>query len=195
MLLPDQAGTYPHLLVAAGKQGSIYLVDRDDMGKYNSSADTCLQTLTKVLGDQSEDDGMYSTPAYWQNAAGQEYLYFQGEPDYIKAFQFENGLLSVSPTSQSSMRYLFPGSVPVISANGVTNGILWSLQTDAYGTAGPAILRAFDANNLATEFYDSTQAGTRDVAGAAIKFSVPTVANGRVYVGGHTQLTVYGLLP
>jgi len=195
MLLPDQAGTHPHLLVAAGKQGSIYLLDRDNMGHYNSTADTSVQTLTKVLGDRFSDDGMFSTPAYWQNAAGQEYLYFQGEPDYIKAFQFLNGLLSTSPTSQSTMRYLFPGSVPVVSANGGTNGILWSVQSDSFGTHGPAILRAFDANNLANEFYDSTQAGSRDVAGAAIKFSVPTVANGRVYVGGQAQLTVYGLLP
>ena len=108
-------------------------------------------------------------------------------------YSLTNGLLSVPPVT-SPVTYGYPGSTPSISANGTTNGIVWTLDNGAYGTGGPAILRAFDAVNL-SEIYDSTEAGTRDQGGPAVKFTVPTVVNGRVYVGGNGTITCYSLLP
>jgi hypothetical protein len=77
--------------------------------------------------------------------------------------------------------------------NGAENGIVWAIDYTAFGT-GPAVLYAFDAANVANELYDSTQAGTRDRAAVAVKFTAPTVANGNVYIGGRNAVTVYGLL-
>ena len=104
-----------------------------------------------------------------------------------------------APTSQSNASSAFPGLTPAISASGTSNGIVWTVDSSKSGTngaaAGPAILYAFDPSNLANELWDSTQAaGNRDQAGNAVKFVVPTVANGKVYVGGVSTLTVYGLL-
>jgi hypothetical protein len=117
---------------------------------------------------------------------------FAGHNDALKAFQLTNGLLGTMPVSKSTATFGTFGAVPAISANGATNGIVWVLDTSAVPN-GQALLRAYNANNLSTELYDSNQAGTADQPGAAVRFSVPTVANGKVYVGTHTQLSVYGL--
>ncbi|MGD0364419.1 MAG: chitobiase/beta-hexosaminidase C-terminal domain-containing protein, partial [Bryobacteraceae bacterium] len=187
VLLPDlPAGSaHQHLLVECGKEGSVYLVDRDNMGGYNSTTDQVVQELAGATG------GIWGMPAYWNNT-----VYFGAQYDNLKAFSFNangSGLLSDSAVSYSPESFAFPGPTPSISANGTANGILWAIQTDAYGSGGSAVLHAYDATNLANELYNSTQNGTRDTPGPAVKFAAATVAHGKVYVGTATQLAVFGL--
>jgi hypothetical protein len=104
-------------------------------------------------------------------------------------------VISTIPVAQSNKHFGYPGGSPTVSANGNSNGIVWIVETDKFGSNGNAVLRAFDASNFSRELYDTTQKGTRDAAGAAVKFVVPTVANGRVYVRTQDELDVYGLLP
>ena len=190
LLLPDQPGPNPHLMVGAGKLGSIYLVDRDSMGGFNASQDQMVQELPSEVG------GMFSTPAYWRgtvpNVGLQNMIYTIGAGDTPKTFVLFNGLIQTPPASvASNFTFGFPGGSPVISANGTTSGILWAIDSSANPHNGPAILYAFDATNLA-ELYDSTQFSS-DNPGQAVKFTVPTVANGSVYVGTQTQMAVFGL--
>jgi Legume lectin domain/Chitobiase/beta-hexosaminidase C-terminal domain len=183
LLLPDQSsGGHTHLLVQVGKEGKIYVVDRDNMGGYNAT-DNVVQEISGQTG------GLWSMPAYWNNK-----VYFWGSGNSLKAFTLTAGKLSTTPSSTSSKSSGFPGATPSISSNGTTNGIVWALQTDAYGSSGTAVLRAFDATNVATELYDTTQNATRDTVGAAVKFAVPTVTNGKVYVGAAGVLDVYAQL-
>ena len=184
LLLPDQAVPPAHLLLSAGKTGDIYLLDRDHMGHFNTANDG--QIVQKISG---QINGLFSNPAYWNGA-----VYFGARPDRLKAFALVNGRLSQTPTSSAPTSFGFPGATPSISANGATNGILWALQTDAFGSNGPAVLHAYNATNLAQELYNSAMVSPRDTAGAAVKFTVPTVANGKVYVGTHASVDVYGLL-
>ncbi|HTS30479.1 MAG TPA: PQQ-binding-like beta-propeller repeat protein [Bryobacteraceae bacterium] len=178
-LLPDEAGSSqrPHLMVGAGKEGRIYLLDRDNMGKVQVGSDSqIVQSLPGAVGE------LFGNPAYFNQA-----VYFCGSGDTLKAFSITNARMSASPVSQSSARFDFPGCVPTISANGAANGIVWAL--DPAGT-----LHAFDASNLGNELYNSNQNQARDALGATVKFSVPTVVNGKVYAGTQAALVVYGLL-
>ena len=189
VLLPDQTGTYAHVLVGASKQGVIYSVNRDGMGKYNGGSNKNIQSLAGL-----SSYGLFGSPAYWNGN-----VYFAAWNDYLRAFQVSNGTLAL--TSHSSVTLAFPGATPSVSSNGTSNGIVWIIQENVpndtvINNPPTAVLRAYDATNLATELYDSTQAtGNRDAAGGAVKFAVPTVANGKVYVGNSNQVTVYGLLP
>ena len=193
VLLPDQSGTYAHVLIGAGKQGVIYTVNRDNMGKYNAGGNQNIQSLA-VLTSGPGSGGLFGSPAYWNGN-----VYFSAWNDYVRAFQVTNGLLA--QTSHSAITLAYPGSTPSVSSNGSSNGIVWIIQgnipNDTVITNPPtAVLRAYDATNLADELYDSTQAaGNRDATGGAVKFAVPTIANGKVYVGNSNQVTVYGLLP
>jgi len=183
LVLPDQPGAHPHLVVACGKEGTIYLVDRDDMGHFHPGDDSqIVQSLPGAVG------GTWSMPAYWNGT-----VYYSGAGDVLKAFTLAGGLLSTSPTSQASGGFGFPGATPSISANGTSGGIVWELQTDAYGSGGPAVLHAYDATDVSVALYDSGQAGKRNSPGKAVKFTVPTIANGKVYVPAQHRLTVYGL--
>jgi hypothetical protein len=192
MLLPDQTGTAsPHLVLGGGKDGTAWLVNRDNMGHYNPSGNS--QILQTIL--ISQNFGLHEVnivgPAFWQNN-----IYFLGVNNVLQDYQLSNDLLSTAPTSQASTVFGFPGAIPTISANGPTNGIVWVLDASAFSSSGPAVVHAYDATNVATELWNSSQAANaRDQAGPAVKFTVPTVANGKVYVGGQYQLTVYGLLP
>jgi hypothetical protein len=186
ILLPDQSGPNPHLLIGAGKEGKIYVVNRDQMTTNNthynatSSFDPIVQSLAGQLGT-----GVFTTPAYFN---GRIYHNSNGRP--MKSFTLSNGLLSTTPSSTSTRSYAFPGSTPVVSANGANNGIVWGL---AY--ASPAVLVAYNANSLTTELYNTTQAaGSRDALPSGVKFAVPIVANGKVYVGGQKGVAVLGLL-
>jgi hypothetical protein len=188
LLLPDQGERAPHrrLLVQVGKMGSIYLVDRDHMGYFNpNNNDQIVQDLEGAL------NGMWATPGWWNNN-----VYFGAENDYMKQYAFDpaTGLLSTVPIAVSATLFGSRGSTPSISANGTKDAIVWVVQWDDFGK-GPATLHAYDANNIATEFYNSDQIASRDDPGIAVKFSVPTVANGKVYVPAIFELSVFGLLP
>ena len=185
VLLPDQPGAHPHLLVAAGKEGTIYVVDRDAMGHFNPTDDSqIVQSLPGVIG------GSFDTPAYWNG-----FLYYGGTGDNLTAFQLSGGLLSSGAVARSDDGFGFPGPTPVISANGSTDGIVWAIRRDDPS----AVLFAFDATpdligGHLTKLYDSTQAGKRDDAGKAVKFVPPLVAAGRVYVPAQKRVSIYGLL-
>jgi hypothetical protein len=196
ILPPTQTGAAAsNLVVVGGKDGKIYLVNRDSMGKFNASTNSNVETV--ALGNPEPTNGLFATPA----ALGSS-IYFGEVNEALELFTFSNGLLSTAPTAQTSNVFLYPGTSPMISTDG-TNSVVWALDLHAYAggtpngminTPGPAVLHAYDGSTL-TELYNSTQAGTRDTAGKALKFTSPTVANGHVYVGGANQLTVYGLLP
>jgi hypothetical protein len=181
LVLPTQSGPYPHEILGADKEGKIFVVDRDNMGKFNPARNQIVQTL------RTSASGYFSSPAYWRGR-----VYYAGVNDYLRMYTLIQGRLSTPPVSKSATRYVYPGSTPSISASGTTNGIVWSIQS-VPGDA-PAVLHAYDATNLANELYNSRQAGSRDQAGVDVKFAVPTVANGRVYIGTKTQLDAYGLL-
>lgn len=184
MLLPDQPGPHPHLLVVAGKQGVIHLIDRDNLGHFNPTSDQIVQELAGAINNNN-----LSTPAYWRGK-----IYYASQYDSLKMFTLSNGLLSTSPVAMSTETFGYAGASPSISANGSSDGVLWVIDTSAATTGGAAVLRAYDATNAAHEFYDSTQAGMRDTLGPAVKFTVPTVINGKVYVGTAAEVDVFGVL-
>ncbi len=188
LLLPDQAAgsAHPHLAVQAGKQGEIYLLDRDNMGHFNSSGNS--QIVQDIPG--ALPNGEWSMPAWWNNN-----LYYGGKTDSIRAYAFNptTESFSTTPSSISVKVFGYPGTTPSISANGTSNAILWALNNTTYASAGPAALFAYNANNLASRLYSTGQNVTRDNPGPAVKFAVPTVANSKVYVGTQTLLSVFGL--
>ena len=184
LLLPDQSsGGHTHLMVQGGKEGRIYLVDRDNLGGFNSNGDNIVQEITKQIGG-----GLYSTPAYWNGR-----LYFWASSDNLKSFSFSNGIIN-NVTATSSENSGFPGATPSISSNGNSNGIVWDVLTSAYSSGGSAVLLAHNASNVSSTLYSSSQISSRDNPGGATKFVVPTITNGKVYVGTSNFLSVYGLL-
>jgi hypothetical protein len=187
MLIPVQTGAaVPNLAVGAGKDGNLYLVNQQDLGGYRSHNNS---QIVEEIASAFAGHAVYSTPAYWQGN-----LYYWATFDVLRVFQFSNGLLGTTPIATSTYSLASPGATPVISSNGSTNGILWALDTSkSVNPAGPAVLHALNPLT-AVELYNSTQAGSRDAAGNAVRFTVPTVANGKVYVGTATELDVYGLL-
>ncbi len=185
LLLPDQAGTYPHLLLGAGKEGKIYVMNRDQFTTGNNHFDptNSIDFVAQTVGGQI--NGAFDTPAWFSGR-----VYYAGNGDKLKMFTVTSGVLSGSPASTGSRSYTFPGATPGISASGTNNGIVWTLQM---GT--PAVLVAGNATNLTTELYNSTQAaGNRDRLANGTKFAVPTVADGKVFVGNSNSVSVFGLL-
>jgi hypothetical protein len=195
VLLPDQASGPTHLLVTGGKEGKLYVLNRDGLGNFCTS---CTDTDTNVIQSFAATNAIFGTPAFWQNG-----LYLGGVSDKLSLFTFDraSGKFNTTPVSQSSGTYFFPGAMPSISSQGSSNGIVWVIDSSQYGIPGshglgPAVLHAYDATNLAIELWNSSQAAnSRDQAGNAVKFSVPTVANGKVYIGTQSTIEVYGLLP
>ena len=184
LVLPDQAGTYPHLLAIAGKDSRLVILNRDNLGQYRANDSGAVQIL-----DGAFTSGLFAGGTYWNG-----YLYFQASNDYLKQFTLENGAAHLTSTSPAHIG--IPNPPPEVSANGTSNAILWLVQTDGYGSGGPAVLHAFDATNVATELYNTGQApNLRDMAGPAVKFVAPTVANGKVFVAASGEVDVYGLLP
>ena len=183
-LLPDSVGSaaHPHLLVGCGKQGTIYLLDRDNLGGFNAGGDQAVQEIGS--------DGTWSSPAYWNGA-----IYYQGAGGPLKRFPIASGVVDANDVLQSADTAGFPGSTPTVSASGTTNGIVWTIDSSAYGSGGQAVLHAHDALNPNDELYDTTQFAARDNPGLACKFAVPVVTNGKVYVGTQNQISAYGLNP
>jgi Legume lectin domain/Chitobiase/beta-hexosaminidase C-terminal domain len=188
LILPDQTGAHTHLLVQAGKAqsgkaGIVYVVDRDNLGGFNGSTNNDVQEVTTETGN-----GLWSMPAYWN---GKVYIW-GSYGGFLTVFSTSGSGLSANPIGTSTFTLGFPGATPSISSNGTANGIVWALQTDQFGSNGSAVLHALDATNVATEFYNSKQ-NAADAAGGAVKFAVPTVTNGKVYIGTQKEVDVYGL--
>ena len=182
ILLPDQPGPFPHLMVGAGKPSRAFVINRDQMTSddqhinTNSESDNIVQTMP--LGG-----GSFDTPAYFN-----QQIYYVAIKDVIRSYALQNGnLVPDLPKSSGVRKYAFPGSTPSISADGNNNGIVWTIQN-----AQPAVLVAYDAANLSTELYSSDASGARDQMTGGVKFVVPTVANGKVYAGSQYALTVFG---
>jgi len=178
--LSDGAGHTVHLAVGAGKDTNIYVVNRDAMGKFNSSSNNIYQELAGAL-----PGGVWSMPAYFNNT-----VYYGAVSSSIEAFTITNAKLSAGPAFQTSNTFSYPGATPSISANGTSNGIVWAVENTS-----PAVLHAYNATNL-NELYNSNQAsGGRDQFGAGNKFITPTIVNGKVFVGTPNGVAVFGLLP
>jgi len=201
LLLPDQPGSVPHILVQAGKEGEVYVLNRDQLTTGNLHYCSGCTTDTEILEEAAPASigggTFWSSPAYWNSR-----IYYWGSGTFLTAIPVTNGLPDFVHISRTSIFTGFPGATPSISSNGTVtgSGIVWAVDTSQYGSPGPgpgpAILYAFDAADLPSMLYSSTQApNNRDTAGNAVKFAVPTVANGKVYVGTTTEVDVYGLLP
>jgi len=194
LLLDQPFGSPQHLLFLCGKEGKLYVIDRDNMGRFNSASDQVIQFIPGA------NPGAWNSPAWWNNT-----LYLGGAtvqqasiPGTLKAFAFDpvTSMLSTTPSSQTALTFNFPAPTPSISANGNSSGILWMLEESSFeDNSGQAVLRAYDATNLANLLYNSSDNPTRDSPGLSVKFAVPTVVNGKVYVGTRNQLSVFGLLP
>ena len=184
MLLPDltdTSNTVRHLVIGAGKDGNIYVVNRDAMGKFNSSGNG--QIWQQVSG--ALVGGVFSTPAYFNGT-----IYYGNVGDTLKAFTVSGAKLTAATQSQSATLFSFPGTAPAVSANGTSAAIVW-----AHENSNPAVLHAFDAANLQHEIYNSNQAaGNRDQFGVGNKFITPTIADGKVIVGTTNSVAVFGLL-
>jgi hypothetical protein len=182
LLLPDLvdgSGNTRHLAVGSGKDSIIYVVDRDNMGKFNSSSDNIYQQINGQIG------GVWSKPSYFNNT-----VYYGAVGDHLKAFPITNAKLSGTPATQSSNTFSYPGTTPSISANGTSNAIVWAVENGSTG-----VLHAFDATNLTSELYNSNQAANNRDHFSDNKYVTPMVANGKVYVGTPNSVVVFGLLP
>jgi hypothetical protein len=185
MLLPDQTdakGTVRHLAVGAGKDTNIYVVNRDDMGKFNASSNNAIyQEIPNVLSG-----GAWSMAALFNNT-----VYYAGVGDHLKAFPITNALLATTPAAESANTFGYPGATPSVSSNGSQNGIVWAIENQN----GAGVLHAYDPSNIPTELYDSNQAPNGRDNFSDNKFVTPTIVNGKVYVGTQTSVAVFGLLP
>lgn len=183
VLLPDSVGGGDHKLVQVGKSGIIYVLNRDNLGGYSPNRKT-------DQGESAYVNGLWGAPAYWNG-----HVYVWSNKSYLMAFGIAKGAFTSShPGSISAEVATWPSPTPSVSANGSKNGIVWSIRTDNFDSQGRAILYAHDAMNVATLLYSSETNVARDNPGNSVKFVVPTVVNGKVYVGTETQLSVYGLL-
>jgi hypothetical protein len=207
-VLPDGIGPsdHPDLLVGSDKQSHLWLIDRSNMSKFSPTSDNTVQFLT--LPDSSDSfcgpwNCVFSTPAYYNGT-----LYFGVESAPVMAIALSNGLFSANAqgiadaSSFSPETYGFPGPTPMISASPAGNAIVWALDSSTFqeccnnytSAAGPAILRAYNAANLADELFSSSKLAA-NTAGNAVSYTVPVIANGHVYIGGASTVTVYGLAP
>jgi hypothetical protein len=181
LLLPDTKdadGNIRRLIVGGGKDARIYVLDREAMGRFNPTSDKVVQELAGVLIGPE-----FGMPAYFSGTV------FYG-PDLVtlKAFPIADGMLAPVFSSQSKAKFDYPGTTPSISANGNSDGIVWAVEVAKTG-----LLHAYDPANLAHEYYNSDQAGTRDQF-PNNKFITPMIANGRVYIGTPSGVAVFGLM-
>ena len=191
MLMPQQAGTStPNLVLGGGKAAILHVLDRDNLGGFTgrndpAAPDNAVQDVPGFGG------GFWSTPAYWGSDAG-HFVYTDGVNDTLRQLRVGvglNGRSQLTPVSATTTTYGYPSASPVVSSNAgrAGTGIVWTLsrQTGA--------LHAHDASNVATELWSSSMAPGDALTGGVVKFTVPTVASGRVYVGDDGHLIVYGL--
>jgi hypothetical protein len=172
------------LLVASSKTGVLYLIDRDRMGKYQSGSDS-----HAVQAFHAAEGGLYGAPAYWNG-----HLYLFGTDDVLKDFPFVGGRLAAAPAHRGPVKFRNPGANPSISANGAKDGIVWLVLTKAYFEKNSsAILQAYDATDVSRLLY-TTDHDEQNTPGLSVRFTTPTVANGRVYVASRDGVYVFGLL-
>jgi hypothetical protein len=196
LIVPDADST-THLLVQSGKEGKIYLLNRENLGSYHAT-DAVVQELANGTTSTTWGAGLWGLPAYWNKT-----LYFPGRNAPLQAFKLNNGLLSTSPTSSTAEVFNYPAPTPSISSNGNTNGIAWLLEYTNNNAPG-GVLEAYNATNLSSLLYSSQTNAARDGLATGVRFAVPTVANGKVYAASQStnidtsavtgQLNVYGLL-
>lgn len=184
LVLPDMrdaGGRVRHLVVGAGKDLNIYLLDRDAMGKFHTDRNTIYEELPNAF----KHNLARPIPAYFNGS-----LYYASTEDPLRQYRFRNAQLLPAPASQTSITFVYPGASPSISANGTRDGIVWVLENK-----NPAVLHAYDANDVSRELYNTDQAWFgRDHFGAGNKFITPMIANGKVYVGTRDGVGVFGLL-
>jgi hypothetical protein len=183
MLLPDQPGPHPHLLVVGGKAPMIYVLDRDQLGHYRAQDNSHAVQTIKTNG------GIFGSMAYWNHN-----VYVLSDGDALRDYQVTNGRLTFK--ALSNFRFADHAATPAVSANGNQNGIVWVLSSKGWNSPDrTAVLHAADASNVAHELYNSEQNAGRDRAGTALRFNVPTIVNGHVYIAAKREIDVYGLLP
>jgi len=182
LLLPDitdASGKTRHIAVGSGKDATIFVLDRDNMGKFSATQNNIYQEISGQLAGQE-----FAKPSYFNGT-----VYYGAVSDSVKAFPIASAKLATAPSSKTATQFPYSGATPAISANGTSNGVLWAVEN-----AAPAVLHAYDATNLATELYNSNQAaGGRDQF-AGNKFITPMIANGKVFVGTPNSVAVFGLL-
>ncbi len=193
IILPDSVASaaHPHLALATGKVAILYLLDQNNMGRFNSSTNNDVQEVIPAPPPNTtlQDGGNYGDVAYWNGN-----IYTTGQNFPLSQFQISNGAISTPQSATSTNSFPPRGGIPVVSANGTTGGIVWIIDYTGWQNGTASILDAYDATNVATLLFSSPATGTGN-AGLAVKFTVPTVANGRVYVGGQYLFSVFGLLP
>ena len=184
VLLPDQPGSFPHVLMGAGKEGKIYVVNRDQLTTGNSHFNASGTTDAVLQSNSGKIGSAFDTPAYFNGR-----IYYAANNNNLKAFSVTNGLLSATTLTDTARTFGFPGATPTISANGTNNGIVWAIQK-----ANPAVLVACNATNFSAELYTSALVPSRDQLANGVKFAVPTIADGKVFVGDTSSVSVFGLL-
>jgi len=188
LLVPDQQGSHPHVLVQAGKEGRIVVLDRDNLGGYAAGASSNTNALQDISDVIPQAKGLWATPAYWN---GNVYLWPRDNVGMM--FKMNTGVMDTQPDSKTTTTWGAPSPSFSISSNGTQNGIAWAIRADQFDTKGPAVLYAWDANDLSKSIYQSDNS-SRDTAGPANRYSVPVVTNGKVYIATNTEIDVYGLL-
>lgn len=191
LLLPDQPGAHPHMLIEASKAGTVYVLDRDTLTANNLHYCAVCTADSQIVQElpAAISGGVWGMPVYWNGT-----IYLSGSQNNLRAFSLRQGLLEPKPRSVSKDLCDYPGCGLSLSANGDHSGILWALDVGDFDFKRPAVLRAYDARDLGRLLYASNRYIGRDVAGGALRFIIPTVAGGKVYVGGAGKLTVFGLL-
>jgi hypothetical protein len=196
ILLPNNNSAFPHELIGGGKDGRVFVVNRDNMGGYQKGANAGDNVIQTVQTGTQQFDNIWGAPGFWNGT-----VFYHTEGDVLKAYSWSGGKISTKPFASANHVYFNHGASPSISANGTSNGIVWDVDNSGYPSTGgsggtPAILHAYDASNITQELYNSSLAPNgRDTAGHACKFSVPTVTDGKVFVPTCTELDIYGLLP
>jgi hypothetical protein len=183
MLLPDQPGPHPHLAVIGGKAPAIYVLDRDRLGHFQPGRDSQALQVIPTVG------GIFGSMAYWNRN-----VYVLTDSDALRDFEVKDSKLTLKGSSSFSLKD--HAATPAISANGARDGIVWVVSSKGWNSPSrTAVLHAVDASNVAHELYSSEMNSTRDRAGLALRFNIPTIVNGHVYIGAKREVDVYGLLP
>lgn len=182
VLLPDQVGPYPHLAIVGGKAPVLYVINRDHMGHFQPDSDShAIQTIPT-------NGGIFGATAYWN-----QNVYLLSDADVLRDYEVRNGKLVYKAASAFSLRD--HAATPTVSANGDKEGIVWIVSSKGWNSPDrTAVLYAVDASNVAHELYNTEQNPSRDRAGLALRFNIPTIVNGHVYIGAKHEVDVYGLL-